>query len=63
MEECAEILYRLVRNELQLDLHKDELNYRLVERLTGSTVRVISRHSLLRNAFGVFYSRARELRD
>jgi len=61
VEQCADVLAALVRNDLKLDLQKDEQNYRLIESITGSTVRVISRHRLLRNAFEVFYSRTRLL--
>jgi transcriptional regulator with XRE-family HTH domain len=57
VEQCAEILSRLIKNDLQLDFTKDERNYRLVEKLTGSTIRVISRHRLLLNAFSVHYSK------
>lgn len=53
---CAELLRALIRNELQLDLRVDDLNYRLIEVTTDSTVRVISKHRLLRNAFAAFYS-------
>lgn len=53
---CAELIRALIKNELELDLVVDDLNYRLVERSTGSTIRVISRHQLLRNAFATFYS-------
>ena len=56
VNQCAEILHFLVENRLNLELHKDEFNYRLIERTTESTVRVISRHRLLRNAFEVYYS-------
>ena len=53
---CAELLRALVRNELQLELRVDDFNYRLIEVTTDSTVRVISKHRLLRNAFAAFYS-------
>lgn len=56
-DQCGEILSRLIKNQLDLDLHKDEFNYRLVERITSSTIRVISRHRLLLNAFATYYSR------
>ncbi len=56
VQSCAELLRALVRNDLQLELRVDELNYRLVETTTDSTVRVISKHRLLRNAFAAFYS-------
>lgn len=55
VESCAEVLRALVENKLVLDLVHDEENYRLVERLTGSTIRVISRNNLLINAFDAFY--------
>ena len=45
-----------IRNELELELVIDEAHYRLVEKTTGSTIRVISQHLLLRNAFATFYS-------
>lgn len=57
VESCAELLVRLVHNDLDLRLHVDEDNYRLVEATTNSTVRVISRHQLLKNAFSTFYRR------
>ncbi len=55
VEQCARILADIVRNVLDLELTKDEQNYRLVERTTGSTVRVVSRHQLLRYAFERHY--------
>jgi len=51
VQQCAQVLSCLTENRLRLRLKKDELNYRLIEEITGSTVRVISRHHLLRNAF------------
>jgi transcriptional regulator with XRE-family HTH domain len=57
VESCAELLSALLRNELELQLRRDENNYRVVEAKTQSTVRVISRHRLLSNAFKAFYSR------
>ncbi len=54
--QCGDILAKLIENDLDLDLQKDEMNYRLVERITKSTLRVISRHRLLSNAFQTFYS-------
>lgn len=55
VESCASLLRRLIRNELELDLHVDEDNYRLVERSSRSTLRVVSRHRLIANAFSTFY--------
>lgn len=57
INECAEILSALIRNKLDLEIIKDENNYRLVEKTTGSTIRVISRHQLLQNAFEAYYSK------
>jgi transcriptional regulator with XRE-family HTH domain len=54
--QCGEILSRLIRNELELTLSKEKMNYRLVEKLTASTIRVISRHMLLRHAFSAHYT-------
>lgn len=56
---CAAILSRLVKNSLDLELVVDAQNYRLVERSTRSTIRVIARHRLLGNAFDAFYRAAR----
>lgn len=58
LEACADILARLVRNDLELDLKIDDQNYRLVERTTRSTIRVIARHTLIGNAFDAFYKSA-----
>jgi hypothetical protein len=55
VDQCARILSDLLHNSLNLELTKDDQNYRLIERTTGSTVRVISRHELLRNAFERHY--------
>lgn len=57
VNECAEILFALIQNKLDLEIIKDENNYRLVEKTTGSTIRVISRHQLLQNAFEAYYSK------
>ena len=54
-EQCAEVMLAVLKNELKLSLVKDEMNYRLVEEITQSTLRVISRHQLIRNAFETFY--------
>jgi len=56
VDSCAHLMRALIRNELELELVIDDFNYRLVEKSTGSTVRVISQHLLLRNAFSTFYS-------
>jgi hypothetical protein len=59
VSQCAGVLNALIRNELKFKLKKDEFNYRLVEEGTKSTMRVISRHTLLRNAFEAQYVRER----
>jgi transcriptional regulator with XRE-family HTH domain len=56
VDACAKLVSALIRNELSLKLEDDEHNYRLVETTTGSTIRVISRHTLIVNAFGAFYA-------
>jgi transcriptional regulator with XRE-family HTH domain len=56
VDSCADLMRAVIRNELTLEMVVDDLNYRLVERSTKSTVRVISRHQLLQNAFAAFYS-------
>ncbi|MBK06120.1 MAG: hypothetical protein CL932_15205 [Deltaproteobacteria bacterium] len=55
VDQCADILRSLIENKLSLTLEQDSQNIRLVEETTGSTIRVISRHQLLRNAFETFY--------
>ncbi len=59
VRQCAEVLNALIRNQLRLDLVRDDQNYRLVEAGTRSTMRVISRNRLLRNAFEAQYERER----
>ena len=58
---CAKILRSLITNSLELELRVDENNYRLVEKSTGSTIRVISRHRLIANAFSTFYRRPQSI--
>jgi|ERR1044071_6548561 transcriptional regulator with XRE-family HTH domain len=57
VEQCATVLNSLTHNNLELELQRDERNYKLIEKITGSTIRVISRHRLLRHAFQAFYGR------
>jgi transcriptional regulator with XRE-family HTH domain len=56
---CAKLVEALVKNKLTFELTSDDNNYRLVERTTGSTARVISRHTMITNAFAAFYSTSR----
>ncbi len=55
VDSCATVIHALIENDLDLEMviprAEGDLNYRLVEKTTGSTIRVISRHQLLRNAF------------
>ncbi len=53
--QCAKIVECIVKNEFSLVMNRDEDNYRVIEHNTGSTIRVISRHALLRNAFQSYY--------
>lgn len=55
--DCAATLAELLRNELKLSVHSDDNNYKLIEERTSSTIRVISRHRLIRNAFTKYYRR------
>jgi transcriptional regulator with XRE-family HTH domain len=56
VESCALLLRALILNDLDLELLVDADNYRLVERNTKSTIRVISRNPLINSAFATFYS-------
>lgn len=49
--DCARLLRGVLANSLEFDVEVDEGNYRLVEKLTRSTLRVVSRHRLLTFAF------------
>jgi transcriptional regulator with XRE-family HTH domain len=62
-EQCARVMAALLSNRLTTRLEKDEQNYRVIETDTGSTIRVISRHELLRNAFDIFYSEMPHFRE
>lgn len=54
---CAELLRGVIENKLKLRLATDANNYTLVEVSTNSTIRVISRNSLLVNASDALYAR------
>lgn len=56
VQQCANLLSKLVTNELDLDLQSDEYNYRLIETSSRSTIRVISRHRLIGSAFATYYA-------
>lgn len=52
---CTRMIYELLTNTLSTELRVDAQNYRLIEKHSGSTLRVISRHRLLTNAFWTQY--------
>src|SRR5207244_10786541 len=52
---CAEVIYRLLTNTIETEVRSDDQNYRLVEKITGSTLRVVSKHQLLTYAFWTQY--------
>ena len=55
VESCALLLRAVFANDLRLELIRGDDSYRLVEGSTRSTVRVISKHRLLANAFASYY--------
>ncbi len=57
IDSCARLVRALVRNELESEIVIDHDNYRLIEKSTRSTMRVISRHTLIANSFTTFYTR------
>jgi transcriptional regulator with XRE-family HTH domain len=52
---CATVLRGVLENSLETKVEVEEENYRLVEQETKSTLRVVSRHHLLTNAFWAQY--------
>ncbi|RKH44746.1 helix-turn-helix domain-containing protein [Corallococcus sicarius] len=56
VESCGVLLRKVFENSLDLELVRGEDSYRLIERTTQSTIRVISKHSLLANAFASYYA-------
>lgn len=57
VDSCAALLKGLLENSLQLELVQDEFNYKLIEKTTGSTIRVIARNALLSSALDATYGR------
>jgi len=51
VDACAKVLCGVIGNTLKTSVQVDGNNYRLVEEETKSTLRVVSRHCLLTNAF------------
>lgn len=57
VETCALILRGLIENNLEYHPDNDDVNYRLIEKISGSTVRVISRNQMISNSFMTHYRR------
>jgi transcriptional regulator with XRE-family HTH domain len=55
VDTCAKLVNALITNDLELELERDEKNYKLIEKNTKSTIRVISKHRLISNAFKTYY--------
>ncbi len=55
VESCTRMLEQLLTHTLETELRVEPENYRLVEKHTGSTLRVISKNRLLTNAFWTQY--------
>ncbi|MGA2231521.1 MAG: hypothetical protein ABSH22_11525, partial [Tepidisphaeraceae bacterium] len=49
--DCARLLHGVLANSLEFEVEVDDSNYRLAEKVTRSTIRVVSRHRLLTYAF------------
>lgn len=56
---CAKLVNDLLENNLELELQVDDKNYKLIEKNTLSTIRVISKHRLISNSFKTFYKRGK----
>ena len=54
-ESCAKLIKQLVQNKLETELKNEPDNYKLIEKSTGSIIRVISKHKLISNSFETFY--------
>jgi hypothetical protein len=54
-ESCIKMVYELLTNTIKTRLEAEDDNYKLVEKHTGSTLRVISKNKLLTNAFWTQY--------
>lgn len=55
IDSCSLLVRALIENNLDLNLEVDDNNYKLIEKTTFSTIRVISKHKLLSNSFSTFY--------
>ncbi|MBX3296794.1 MAG: helix-turn-helix transcriptional regulator [Acidobacteria bacterium] len=54
-ESCARLVKKILQNKLETELKNEPDNYKLVEKETGSIIRVISKHKLISNSFETFY--------
>lgn len=50
-KQCAITLDNIVKNNFDTYLEKDEFNIKLIEKNTKSTIRVVSKHTLIKNSF------------
>lgn len=55
LDSCASLLRGVLENSLELEYLVEDDNYRLIEKTTGSTVRVIARNRLVASAFERVY--------
>lgn len=55
VDQCAVIIHQLLTNTLDTEVIEDDTNYKLVEKKTRSTLRVISKMSILSYAFWTQY--------
>jgi hypothetical protein len=62
---CVELLFRILTNQLEFDVEDDQQTncWLLVERLTKSVFRVVTKDRKLTNCFWNFYRREREYED
>ena len=57
IDSCAKLVKSLIENKLELEIYEDDDNYKLIEKNTFSTIRVISKHKLIANAFKTYYKK------
>lgn len=55
VDQCATLMFRLLTNTVEMTIREDSNNYSLIESVSGSTVRVVSKFPLLTNAFWTQY--------
>ncbi|MPN30075.1 hypothetical protein SDC9_177532 [bioreactor metagenome] len=57
IDSCAKLVNALIENNLELEITEDDDNYKLIEKNTLSTIRVISKHRLIANSFKTFFKK------